>query len=131
MWNIVFCQELFINFERICYSDKIIPYESSLKRTMTVFIVLSFVTSFINVSMTAYGMFGPEDVQVMYEMYLVPVAPDSAGIIVFKIFLLLVTFINGMVAILTLTFYTVVCYILYKVMLFKDATGSASREKIV
>lgn len=50
----------------------------------------------------------------MFNIYLVPLSPDVPGVEGVKAFILLLTFVNTQVAILTLSFYTVICYILYK-----------------
>ena len=49
---------------------------------------------------TAYGFFGPEEVRELYDNFLSPVPPHVDGILAFKIFLLILTFVNSMVAII-------------------------------
>ncbi len=110
-------QELLLMIEDISYPDDIIPYERNLKRWMHVFLVLTIVFSLANAGMTALGMFGSmfESVQALFkEVYLVPLSPDAPGALVFEIFVLIIVYVNGMVALLSLTFYVVFCYILYK-----------------
>ena len=50
---------IFLSLEKICFSDGIIPYESSLKTTMHSFLILTVAISGFNVGLTAYGLFGP------------------------------------------------------------------------
>ncbi len=51
---------IFLSIEKICFSDGIIPYESSLKTTMHTLLATTVAISGFNVGLTAYGLFGPD-----------------------------------------------------------------------
>ena len=106
--------ELFLLMEKTCYSDGIVPYEVSLKRTMHALLVLTVIMSGTNVSVVAYGMLGSADVQHLFNQYLVPIPSDLPGILAFKVFLIFITLINSVVATLSLTFFSIICFINYK-----------------
>lgn len=106
--------DFFLNIDKVCYSDKIIPYENSLKHTMTIFLVMTLLLTLGNVGVMCYGFFGPADVQHLFNLYLIPIPADLPGIIAFKLFIILLTLINSAVALLSLSFYTIICYVLYK-----------------
>ncbi|ELU10797.1 hypothetical protein CAPTEDRAFT_223635 [Capitella teleta] len=108
-------QEFYLNIDRVCYSDKIIPYEISLRHTMHGFLVMSLVLTLGNVAVMFYGFFfGPSDIQELFNLYLIPVPVDLPGILAFKLFNIVLTFINSAVALLSLSFYSITCYVLYK-----------------
>lgn len=106
--------KLFLDIDRICFADGIIPYENSLRFWIRFFLVLSIVLSGANVFMTAYGMFGPADIQDLFDVYLVPMGKDSPGAVAFKVIFLLMTALNSAVATMSLTFHAITCYLLYK-----------------
>ena len=107
-------QTLFHSIDRTCYPDGIIPYEQSLRFWVRAFLALTLVLGGLNVSMTAYGMFAPADIRTLFDLYLSPVPVDVTGVLAFKIFVLALTVVNSCVAILSLAFFTVICYVLYK-----------------
>ena len=46
---------------------------------------MTFAISATNAAITAYGMFGPPDIQELFDSYLVPLPPGGTGEIVFKV----------------------------------------------
>jgi hypothetical protein len=107
-------QEFYLNIDSVCYSDHIIPYEDSLRHAMTGFLVMSLFLTVCNVGVMFYGFFGPSEVRDLFDLYLIPVPADLPGILAFKLFNVLLTFINSAVALLSLSFYSITCYVLYK-----------------
>lgn len=57
-------QSLFLDIDRVCFADRIIPYENSLRFWIRFFLVLSVFLSASNIFITAFGMYGPPDIQV-------------------------------------------------------------------
>ena len=121
MLNFVACwkkkkgiQELFKTLDDICYPDGIIPYEESLRTTVKAMLGLSFVITFANMAVLVYGFFGPDSVKEVFKVYLIPVKPGSSGALILEITLLFITFVNSMVAMLSLTFFTLICYVMHK-----------------
>ena len=75
----------------------------------------TFVLGGSNVFITGYGMFASNpDVQQLFDIYLRPASQHLPGIFYFKVFLLFITTLNTIVTTLSLTFYVIVCYVLYK-----------------
>ena len=106
--------ELFMTLENICYPDNIIPYEESLHKNVRNMLILSFMVTAANLAVLAYGFFGPPGIQETFNLYIAPMTPDMEGALVFKFSLFFITFVNNMVAMLSLTFYTLVCYVMHK-----------------
>ena len=78
--------------------------------------------------MTAVGMFMDSE---MFEVLLVPVPEDLSGIIYFKIFLLLMMFVNAYIAMFSLSFFTAICYGLYKVRNCRANSSSISQQLLI
>ena len=107
-------QELFITIERSCYADGIIPYEAGLRKAMY-WVFFSVVIGCLSITAVfTYGFFGSPKIQLLFDTVLLPVPSDISYIVVYKGFLLAIIIWSVIVAGLSLAFYTIVCYILYK-----------------
>ena len=61
-------------------------------------------------SATAYGLFGPENIQELFNIYLVPLDANMPGVEGVKVFVLVLTFVNTQVCHLWLTFKHFIAY---------------------
>ena len=58
----------------------------------------NYVDTYIDTGVTAYGFYGDEKVEDLFNVYLAPVDPNGDGIEALKIFLLILTFVNAQVS---------------------------------
>lgn len=107
-------QDLFLTIERICYSDGIIPYEESMRKTLKVYLFSSFFLVFCYVIVAACGFFIHTEMSVIFDMVLLPFSASAPGIIAWEIIVLLILFLGRSISSLTLIFLNMVSFILYK-----------------
>ncbi|ELT90557.1 hypothetical protein CAPTEDRAFT_209607 [Capitella teleta] len=107
-------QALFISIEKICYSDGIIPYERALKQTLKQLSITMVVFGSFAFCSFVYGFFGNDDVSELFETVLAPVSRDAPYIVVYKCFFLVVIGLNIVISCLSIAFYIMLCYIIYK-----------------
>lgn len=109
-------KSLFLSIDMICYSDKIIPYENTLRFRIRLMLAISFLVGLANTATMAYGIFGPHNLQSIFNVYIYPLHLEdgSTGLKVYKAMFIILTFIDGMVAMLSLSFYVLVCSVLYQ-----------------
>jgi hypothetical protein len=75
-------QALFLSIEKICYSDGIIPYESSLKKTLKQLAITMTVFGAIAFSTFVYGFFGPADVGKLFATVIAPVPSQYTSLFI-------------------------------------------------
>ncbi|ELU10767.1 hypothetical protein CAPTEDRAFT_200201 [Capitella teleta] len=109
-------QSLFISIDTICYSDQIIPYEGTIRSRLKFMLAISILVSLTNTGTMAFGFFGTDDLRDLYQVHLrpFPLEEGTIALFAFEAFYLAITFVNAMVAMLTLSFYVVVCSVLHQ-----------------
>ena len=60
---------LFSAFDQVCYEDGIVPYEQPLRRWLKLSTITAFLITACNISVMAYGMFGPQDIRQLFDVY--------------------------------------------------------------
>lgn len=108
---------LFCQIERVCYPDRIVPYEDKLRKFMVYMMVASGLALLATTACTAYAYFGNDTLAELYHPLLFAILPDDlleAFLPGAKVVMILMVTLGIAVSLLSTVLFAIVCYIMFE-----------------